>query len=82
MNEHDKQWIKGLFDEQNQMLSKAFTAFEKRLDVIEKRLAHKVDGIRNSLDGEIIRRTDEFAQVVKRISLLEELQGISLEEVN
>ena len=46
------------------------------LDGLEQRLTVKIDGVRKSLDAEILRRTDEYAQIIKRLTTLEQLHGI------
>ena len=63
--------IKNMFSEQNEMLSNAFTGVQKQMDLVEKNLGHKIDGVSNRLDGEIIRRTDELASLLNRLKRLE-----------
>jgi len=59
-----------------QIISKSFTAVEKRIDDVEQHLGQKIDGVRNSFEAEIIRRTDEHIIYDKRIKHLEDLHGI------
>ena len=61
-------------------MDKGFTAVEKKMDKMEQRLTVKIDGVRNSLDAEILRRVDDHAELKKRISKLEELHGITYSE--
>lgn len=53
---------------------------KESLDNLEQRLSVKIDGVRNSLDSEILRRTDEYSKLIKRITVLEQLHGIEPEE--
>ena len=43
---------------------------------VEQRLGQKINGVRNSLDNEILRRTEEFAKLNQRVAHLERLHGI------
>ncbi len=74
-------------------INKGFTAVEKRLSGVEKkmatkddlksveqRLGQKIDSVRASLDSEIMRRIDERAVILKRLDTLEALHGISHDE--
>jgi len=63
-------------------VSESFDGMEKRFDSVEKKiqdnreairdLDHKVDSLRNRLDAEILRYTDQHADHEKRITALEE----------
>ena len=48
-----------------------FDGVDERFDSLEKRLSVKIDSVRNSLDAEILRRTDEYAAHERRIKRLE-----------
>ena len=65
-------------------VSKGFSAVEKKIEkseqALREELGMKIDGVRNSLDSEIIRRTDEFGVLRRRISYLESLHNIEAEE--
>ena len=60
-------------------VEKRFDSMEERIDNLEQRLEKKIDnldqdikGVRNSLDAEILRYTDQHADHEKRITALEE----------
>ena len=53
------------------------TDLKDNLSSLEQRLSVKIDGLRASLDVEILRRTDEYGDIIKRLSTLEKLHGIS-----
>lgn len=57
-------------------VSKGFSGVEKKLDSVEERLGQKIDGVRSSLDAEILRRVDDYAALDKRISKLEGFHGL------
>ena len=71
MSTEENEEIKNMFSEQNAMLSNAFTGIQQQLELVEKNLGHKIDGVSNRLDGEIIRRTDELASLLNRLKRLE-----------
>ena len=79
----EKMATKDDLEETHRFISKGFTSVEEsfqkvdeRFDSLEQRLAMKIDGVRNSLDSEILRRTDEYGQIMKRLTTLENLHGI------
>ena len=70
-------------EETHRLVAKGFSAIEKKmaskadLELLEQRLGVKIDGVRNSLDAEILRRTDEYAVILKRLAILERFHGIA-----
>ncbi len=59
-------------DRRFEHVEKRFDAVDERFDSLENRLSVKIDGVRNSLDAEILRRTDEFGNHERRITRLED----------
>ena len=60
-------------------VSKGFSGVETKLNSLEERLGMKIDGERSSLDAEILRRVDDYAELKKRITNLEKLHGLDRE---
>lgn len=60
-------------------VSKGFSGVETKLNSLEERLGMKIDRERSSLDAEILRRVDDYAELKKRITNLEKLHGLDRE---
>ena len=77
----------GSLNELTQATVSGFNSIEVRmttkddLELVEKRLGNKIDGIRNSLDAEIIRTTDKFSDHHARLTELEDFAGFETEAV-
>ena len=63
-------------DEIVNAVASGFSAVEENAIKSEKRLGQRIDGIRTSLDAEILRRADDFSRIEKRLSALETIHGI------
>ena len=61
-------------------ISNGFTGVQEQIENLDQRLSVKIDGVHNSLDSEILRGTDEYIQLTKRITVLEHLHGIEPEK--
>lgn len=58
-------------DKRFDAVDERFESVDERFDTLEKRLSVKIDGVRNSLDAEVFRRTNEYGNHERRIARLE-----------